>query len=153
VDVATLRTKYVALAPMLTERARRCRAAAEARAVWHGGIARVMRATGISWSTIQRGVPELDTTAVAVPLTRIRRSGGGRKALTAIDVTLLDDLDALVEPDAWRSRVAPALALPEYADAGLCAASAGPSGESHGDAVRVTAASLQAGPLLAILNR
>jgi hypothetical protein len=100
VDVATLRAKYVALAPMLTERSRRCWAAAEARAVGHGGIALVMRATGLSRSTIQRGLRELDTTAVAVPPTRIRRAGGGRKALTAIDATLVDDLDALVEPTA-----------------------------------------------------
>jgi transposase len=100
VDVATLRAKYVALAPMLTERSRRCWAAAEARALGHGGIALVMRATGLSRSTIQRGVRELDTTAVAVPPTRIRRAGGGRKALTATDLTLLDDLDALVEPTA-----------------------------------------------------
>lgn len=90
-DLATLREKYVALAPMLTERSRRCWAAAEARALGHGGIALVMRATGLSRSTTQRGVRDLDTTAVAMPPTRVGRAGGGRKALTAIDLTLLDD--------------------------------------------------------------
>lgn len=99
-DLATLREKYVSLAPMLTERSRRCWAAAEARALGHGGIALVMRATGLSRSTTQRGVRDLDTTAVAMPPRRVRRAGGGRKALTAIDLTLLDDLDALVEPTA-----------------------------------------------------
>jgi hypothetical protein len=100
VEVETLRAKYAALAPVLTERSRRCWAAAEARALGHGGIALVIRATGISRSTIQRGLRELDTSAVAVPPTRIRRAGGGRKTLTAIDATLLHDLDALVEPTA-----------------------------------------------------
>lgn len=99
-EVETLRAKYAALAPVLTERSRRCWAAAEARALGHGGIALVIRATGISRSTIQRGLRELDTSAAAVPPARIRRAGGGRKTLTAIDATLLHDLDALVEPTA-----------------------------------------------------
>ncbi len=88
-DVDTLRAKYVALAPMLTERSRRCWAAAEARALGHGGIATVIHATGISRSTIQRGLRELEATSAATPSTRIRRTGGGRKSLTAIDPTLL----------------------------------------------------------------
>jgi len=98
--VATLRAKYAALAPVLTERSRRYWAATEARALGHGGIALVIRATGISRSTIQRGIRELDATTAAAPPTRIRRAGGGRKSLTAIDPTLLQDLDALVEPTA-----------------------------------------------------
>ena len=98
-DVETLRAKYVALAPVLTERSRRYWAATEARALGHGGIALVIRATGISRSTIQRGLRELDRPGATGP-TRVRRVGGGRKALTAIDATLLDDLDALVEPTA-----------------------------------------------------
>jgi hypothetical protein len=99
VKVGTLRAKYRALAPVLTERSRRCWAAAEAQALGRGGIALVMRATGISRSTIQRGLRELDT-AGTVPATRIRRPGGGRKAVTTIDETVLADLDALVEPTA-----------------------------------------------------
>src|SRR4030095_14257533 len=96
----TLRAKYAALAPMLTERSRRCWAAAEARALGHGGIALVIRATGISRSSIQRVLRDLTPRAAAVPPARIRRAGGGRKALTAVDATLLPDLDALVEPTA-----------------------------------------------------
>ena len=38
-QVATLRAKYAALVPMLTERSRRVWAAAEARAIGYGGIA------------------------------------------------------------------------------------------------------------------
>jgi len=59
-QVATLRAKYAALVPVLTERSRRVWAAAEARAIGYGGIALVTRATGIAESTIQRGLRDLD---------------------------------------------------------------------------------------------
>jgi hypothetical protein len=83
----------------LTERSRRLWAASEARALGHGGIALVERATGISRSTIQRGLRELDD-PTQLPPDRTRRAGGGRKRTTALDPTLLRDLDALVEPTA-----------------------------------------------------
>src|SRR6202158_928363 len=94
-----LRSKHAALAPVFTERSRRIWAATEARAIGHGGIALGERATGISRSTIQRGLRELDA---AVPLApgRTRKAGGGRKRATTLDQTLLRDLDALVEPTA-----------------------------------------------------
>jgi hypothetical protein len=57
-DLETLRAKYGSLAPALTERSRRLWVATEARALWHGGIAMVERATGISRSTIVRGIQE-----------------------------------------------------------------------------------------------
>jgi hypothetical protein len=59
----------------------------------------VERATGISRSTIQRGLRELDADT-SVPPGRSRRPGGGRKPATVVDPTLLRDLDALVEPTA-----------------------------------------------------
>lgn len=98
-QLATLRTKYRALASVLTERSRRMWAATEAQAIGYGGIALVERATGISRSTIQRGTRELEA-GTALPAERTRRPGGGRKPATAHDATLLDDLDALVEPTA-----------------------------------------------------
>jgi hypothetical protein len=97
--VATLRAKHAALAPVFTERSRRLWAATEARALGHGGMGLVERATGISRATIQRGVHELEAHR-ALPEGRSRRPGGGRKAATALDATLLRDLDALVEPTA-----------------------------------------------------
>ena len=84
---------------MFTERSRRLWAATEARAIGHGGIALVERATGISRATIQRGLHELDADA-PLPPGRIRNVGGGRKRTTALDKTLLRDLEALVEPTA-----------------------------------------------------
>lgn len=97
--MATLRAKYQALAPALTERTRRVWAASEARALGHGGVAQVARATGISTSTIRRGLRELEVGA-PLPPERTRRAGGGRKRKTDRDPTLLRDLDALVEPTA-----------------------------------------------------
>jgi DDE family transposase len=99
VPLATLRAKHAALAPVLTERSRRLWAATEARALGHGGIAVVERATGISRSTIQRGLRELEAEMALSP-ERTRQPGGGRKPTTAVDPTLLRDLDALVEPTA-----------------------------------------------------
>ncbi len=94
-----LRRKYRAIAPGLTERSRRLWAAAEAAALGHGGIALVERATGISRSTITRGMREVESGAhEALPPERARRSGGGRKLATEKDTTLLADLEALVEP-------------------------------------------------------
>jgi hypothetical protein len=99
VPLATLRSKHAALMPVFTERTRRLWAATEARALGYGGIAQVVRATGISASTIRRGLRELATDA-PLPPERTRRAGGGRKRKTERDPTLLRDLDALVEPTA-----------------------------------------------------
>jgi Rhodopirellula transposase DDE domain len=97
--LATLRAKHAALVPVFTERSRRLWAASEARALGHGGIDVVERATGIARATIQRGLRELEA-GTSVPPGRTRRPGGGRKAATVLDATLLRDLDALVEPTA-----------------------------------------------------
>src|SRR6187551_1270628 len=63
----------------------------------YGGIAAVSRATGIAASTIGRGLKEL-VCGPGVPADRVRRHGGGRKALVETNATLLDDLLALVSP-------------------------------------------------------
>lgn len=99
-DPKTLHAKFTALRGVLTERSRRVWAATEARALGHGGIGVVERATGISRSTIQRGLRELEAGAAPLPPERTRRAGGGRKATVAKDRSLVADLDALVEPTA-----------------------------------------------------
>jgi len=96
-DTTTLHAKFAALAPVLTERSRRLWAATEARALGHGGIALVERATGVSRSTIHRGLQELEAGEALDP-ERTRRSGGGRRSSAEKDPALLVDLDALVEP-------------------------------------------------------
>ncbi len=98
-DIGLIASKFEALAPALNERARRVWAATEARAFGRGGIAAVSRATGISVSTIRRGLEELDAGDIAEP-GRVRRRGGGRKNAAEQDPTLLADLEGLVEPTA-----------------------------------------------------
>ena len=98
-NVTRCRAKYKALAPALTERARRIWAATEARAAGRGGITVVARATGIAYSTIRRGLQELTAPRHVAPQ-RIRRPGGGRKKTLVKDPTLLTDLEGLVEPTA-----------------------------------------------------
>jgi hypothetical protein len=96
VDEKTLQAKFVALAPELTERSRRLWAATEAVALGHGGIALVERATGISRSTIVRGMRELGSGQTLGP-GRTRRAGGGRKQAVEKDASLVGDLEQLVE--------------------------------------------------------
>ncbi len=105
-DVGLCRAKYKALAPTLTERARRIWAATEARAAGWGGITGVVRATGISYSTIQRGLQELKRKRSLAP-GRIRRPGGGRKKTVDKDPTLVADLEGLVEPTASGDPMSP----------------------------------------------
>ena len=92
-----LKEKVAALLPYLNERQRRLFLAVEARALGHGGVARVARAAGVSRPTIQQGLREL--TGSDVPTERVRREGGGRKSLAEHDPALLTDLEALVDPD------------------------------------------------------
>ena len=93
-----LQKRNAAILPQLDERQRRLFAASEARAAGHGGIAAVSRVTRIAASTIGRGLKELDAPP-PLKLGGVRRPGGGRKSLTETDPGLLDDLNALVEPD------------------------------------------------------
>ena len=97
VDPNPIRERYAALSPQLDERGRRCFAASEARAAGYGGIAATARATGIARSTIGRGLKEL-ADGSDLRAGRVRRPGGGRKALTEVDATLRDDLLGLVSP-------------------------------------------------------
>lgn len=98
-DVETLQAKFAALAPEMTERARRIWAATEAIALGRGGISLVHSATGLARSTIARGMREVRAGVVLAP-GRTRHEGGGRRSLVATDETLLADLEALVEPGA-----------------------------------------------------
>ena len=82
---------------MLDERGRRRFAAAEALAAGRGGVLVVSRITGVARSTIGRGLVELRGGA-ALDLTRGAPARRGRKALTNLDPTLLEDLRSLVDP-------------------------------------------------------
>jgi hypothetical protein len=99
VDEAGIAERYRALSEqrVLDERGRRLWAAAEARSAGRGGIAAVVRATGVSESTVRRGLADLDSGEVLEP-GRVRRLGGGRPSLEQSDPTVIKDLQRLVDP-------------------------------------------------------
>ena len=93
---ATIVAKYVTMAPLLDERARRLWAAAESIAIGYGGDALVSAATGLARETIRNGRREL---ADGVPTAgRIRRPGAGRPGIEAAQPGLTTAVERLVEP-------------------------------------------------------
>jgi len=91
-----VRRRYELLNPVLNERTRRLWAAAEAQAIGWGGLTAVAKATGIGKPRIVRALQELQEQGASSD--RVRRPGGGDKPLKEKDLTLLPDLDALVDP-------------------------------------------------------
>ncbi len=98
VDEAAIRQRYEVLAGVADERVRRLLVAAESLAIGRGGQVAVARATGVSRTMIQRGIREVLQPELQAGKGRVRRPGGGRKAMVVIDPTLRDDLERLVEP-------------------------------------------------------
>ncbi|RKT47601.1 DDE family transposase [Thiocapsa rosea] len=107
--IERVRRKFQRLQSVLDERGRRHWAACEALELGHGGIRAVAQATGLGERTIQRGCEEMrgEEASDPSPAGRIRRSGGGRHAVTAQDPKLLEALEALVEPSARGDPMSP----------------------------------------------
>jgi hypothetical protein len=90
--------KYSAIKPYLNERSRRIWAATEAQTLGYGGQKIVHEATGLSGTTIRRGLEELAAgDGERVVLGRIRKVGGGRKNKTSLDKTLQADISKIIE--------------------------------------------------------
>lgn len=96
IDSEAIGGRFAAVGERLNERERRLFAAAEARVAGYGGISASSRATGIARSTIGRGLRDLGAPDLLSGV--VRRPGGGRRALTEIDATLLEDLRRILEP-------------------------------------------------------
>jgi hypothetical protein len=97
-QIATVAQKYEAMRPYLNERSRRIWAATEAELLGYGGQTVVHEATGLSGTTIRRGIVELATAAgERVGLERIRKTGGGRKSKAALDKQLKEDISRIIE--------------------------------------------------------
>ena len=97
-DEAGIRQRYHTLAGVVDERVRRLLVAVEALAIGRGGQVAVAQATGVSRTTIQQGIREIQQPSLRADKGRVRRSGGGRKSSIVTDSTLLEDLERLVEP-------------------------------------------------------
>jgi hypothetical protein len=98
IDESKIAERYRALGPELNERQRRLWAASEARSHGRGGIAAVVRATGISKNTVVRGIAEVREGA-RLDAGRVRRAGAGRPRLTESDSGVVAALEALVDPE------------------------------------------------------
>jgi transposase len=94
-----LSRRFEVLLPYLNERQQRLALATEARLLGHGGIRVVAEASGVSATTVRRGVAELESGEDSLPVGRARRAGGGRKRVDQHDPELTRVLLGLVEPD------------------------------------------------------
>ena len=96
IDEDAIRYRWETVGSQLDERGRRLFAAGEVRTAGWGGLGVVSRITGLARSTINRGEDDLD----AAPLAKgkVRRAGGGRRAVAANDPGLVPELERLVEP-------------------------------------------------------
>jgi len=98
-NVDLIKQKFEMLCPFMDERMRRLWAAAEAQALGRGGMTAVAAATGLSRTTITQGMREQQgSTEEERSPGQIHRPGGGRKAVTEWDTTLLRGVEALVDP-------------------------------------------------------
>jgi len=93
----TLVAKYGVLQTALNERTRRLWAGTEALACGRGGIAAVMRVTGLSRNTVVRGIRET-TQRHPLDVARVRAPGAGRRPKALLDPGLKGALERLVEP-------------------------------------------------------
>src|SRR5271169_4684960 len=96
IDEDAIRYRWETVGGKLGERGRRMFAAAEVRSAGRGGLALVSKITGLARSTINRGEDDLDAEPLAKG--RVRRAGGGRRAVSETDPGLILALKRLVEP-------------------------------------------------------
>lgn len=91
-----LKKKLAGVLPFLDEKQRRIIVAAEAKAFGRGGIQVLSEVTGMSRTTIRKGIREL--TSKKSNHLRIRVRGGGRKRLVESEKRLKIELEKLIEP-------------------------------------------------------
>jgi hypothetical protein len=96
IDVDAIRYRWDLVGSKLDERGRRLFAATEVRTAGWGGLAVVSGITGLARSTINRGARDLEAEPLAKG--KVRRAGGGRRAVAEVDPGLIPELGRLVEP-------------------------------------------------------
>ena len=87
--------QYAVLRPKLNELQWRIYLGTEAEKIGYGGVSIVARDSGSDRKTIRKGVIE---SRQPFPEERVRKAGGGRKNLKETDITLIADLEDLLEP-------------------------------------------------------
>ena len=102
-----LQAKYEAVLSLLDERQRRVVTAADAMCLGRGGVSLVARASGLSRTTIHKGLEELREGPAADD--RVRVAGGGRKAIWEHDPSVLVELEELVDAETRGDPMSPLL--------------------------------------------
>lgn len=97
-EIVAIRRRFELFGSRLNERQIREFAGVEAKVYGRGGARAVARATGLAMNTVRRGLAELAQPPLSDISGRVRQPGGGRKKLRAKDPTLVETLEALVEP-------------------------------------------------------
>ena len=105
IDEDGIRQRWESIGSKLDEREQRLWAASEVQTAGYGALAIVSGITGLARSTINRG--EDDLAEGPLPDGRVRREGGGDKAKSEKDPTLVADLKRIVEPVTLGSPVQP----------------------------------------------
>lgn len=95
-----LKIAIAEMLPHLDERQKRLYLGSEAKKLGHGGNSIISKLSNVSRPTILQGRKELESTLEksSVNSGKIRVQGGGRKKITFKDHTLMDALEALIEP-------------------------------------------------------
>jgi transposase len=93
--LSIISAKYSLIKSHLDERGRRIWAATEASAIGRGGKKLVHDATGLTYSTIKRGMHDLNETGEN--LVSVRKKGGGRKKKIITDQSLKQDIERILE--------------------------------------------------------
>src|SRR5713101_3867586 len=98
-SASVVERKWLKVLGTLDEFQARLFVAEKASASGRGGVSRLARLTGMSRSTIVKGMQELSGSgAVSVsPEGRLRRAGGGRKHSTEVDPALERALERIME--------------------------------------------------------
>jgi len=92
--IQNIKAKWNLIFPHLNEKAVRLWAASEALSIKSFGITKVSKATGISRSTIYRGIEDIKKGSDP---NRIRKEGGGRKSIIQNDSAIQKDLEEILE--------------------------------------------------------
>ena len=87
--------------PILNERQKRLFLAAEAESMGHGGVKAIHELTGVSMTTIIQGKKELEQADGKEDHSRVRKSGGGRKAVTEKYADVKNEIEKIVEGETF----------------------------------------------------
>lgn len=100
-EILSLKPQYDKLLPLLDERSIRLVLASDALSIGRGGKVLVSKASGVSRSTIDIGIAELNQSGLslpAAPFVRVRRLGGGRKKTVVTDKNIEKSIEEIIAP-------------------------------------------------------